>query len=270
MTTKMTHLPSKGLCRLTLLLSVCFLCAAIWSDGVTANFAEDFILYDSLSKWSLTLLLAAIGGSVQWLLQREQVGTWMTVTISAALVMFSEFVRPLGGKDHHMAAFLLFGLGGPLFLGAAAAVLLTWLSGKGQRAKLAAAVLALAVVCGAWFFWPRQVTERLDVDYDGTLLYWDGVSEEKSVTADQKAFLRGMEWAMTVPAFREQGWRSDRAFLARVSGEYVVVISRSDESGVYEYSGSLAEFDETKPKWTIFSDAALYQNLLVSTGNWPE
>lgn len=270
MAQKTTHLPSKGLCRLTLLLSVCFLCAAIWSDGVTANFAEDFILYDSLSKWSLTLLLAAIGGSVQWLMQREQVGTWMPVTISAALVVFSEFIWPLGETDHHMAAFLLFGLGAPLFLGAAAVVLLTWLSGKGKWVKLTAAVLTLSVACGAWFFWPRQVTERLDVDYDGTLLYWDGVSEQKTVTADQKEFLRDMEWAMTVPAFREQDWRSDRAFLARISDEYVVVISRSDESGVYAYSGSLEEFDETKPKWTIFSYAALYHNLLVSTGNWPE
>lgn len=270
MTEKTIHLPSKGLCRLTLILFVCFLCAAIWSDGVTANIAEDFILYDSLSKWSLTLLLAAIGGSVQWLLQREQVGTWMPVTVSAALVMFSEFISPLGGKDHHMEAFLLFGLGAPLFLGAAAAVLLTWLSEKGGRAKLLAAVLALIVVCAAWFFWPREVTERVEVDYDGTLLYWDGVSEQKTVTADEKAFLRDMKWAMTVPAFREQDWRSDRAFLARINDEYVVVISRNGESGVYEYSGSLEKFDQTKPKWTIFSYAALYHNLLVNTGNWPE
>ena len=270
MAQRTTHLPSKGLCRLTLILFVCFLCAAIWSDGITANLTEDFILYDSLSKWSLTLLMAAIGSSVQWLLQREQIGSWMPITISAALVVFSEFIWPLGETDHRMAAFLLFGLGGPLFLGAAAMVLLTWLSEKGKRVKLTAASLALVVVCAAWFFWPREVTERVEVDYDGTLLYWDGVSEQKTVTADEKDFLRDMEWAMTVPAFRESDWRSDRAFLARISDEHVVVIARNHASGVYEYSGSLEEFNQTKPKWTVFSYAALYHNLLVRTGNWPE
>lgn len=244
---------------------------ALW-DSCMRGTLEEIILYEEGSIWWLILGTALAVFLITWLplrLKGWQILCWIVLAVSGGALVYSEMLWSEGGWSQLGAGILWMGAF-PAYLGVLLTVLANISPFVSRRVKLVC--LAVVLTCGLLCLWfrPRPLTEKLTLDPDWSMCYYesDGTREMMKVK-DAEAFRSALRWCKVSPCYSGEDWDDERGIIARLNDEFVVVAPHGEQPYVYEYSGALEGFSGETVRWKILNYSALY-NELRQCGAWVE
>jgi len=239
--------------------------------GALASVWESILFYWRARDFFPPLMIAVIATFVQWHLHCSQAGRfqWLPLAIGLAGLVLSDILW-LCSNDYggHILAELLIRAAGPVCVGSITALALVWLKGQSRPAKYIAASLLLVALTGCLWSWPRPLTDRIDIRFDGKAAFYNETSMSAEVQLSREDLESLLFRADIYPCLKEQHWKGEWAMAVRLNEQYILMAPRDGISCIYEYSGDLAAFDLTRPVWAVHSKTLHYDGLMLYSTGW--
>lgn len=254
---------------LLMLPTLCYACGSLlWLDGAVGAGLERFLFHGNAGDYFLPLTLTVTAACIQWLLGycRNIKWLWLPLSSGAVCLVLADAMWLLGG--HRILATLLLDLAGPICAGSGIALTVLWLQDRSKPAKCATGCMALLLLTAAVWAWPRPLTDHIDIHFDGKAAFYNETSMSAAVQIPGDDFAALLHRAKIYPTFRAQHWKGEWVLTIRLNEQYVLLAPRDGTPCIYAYTGDMAAFDLTRPKWAVYSHTLHYENLMLHTTGW--
>lgn len=237
-------------------------------DGALSHSFETMLRYWQGRHFVTPLISALFFGFIQWILRTHKL-QWIPLAIGMTGLFLADLLTIYFYEQGiWIIAYILLNVAEPLCFGTIAALMILWLHKQGNSTKWIVAVIFLVLLVACIWAWPHTLTDRVTVNFDGNVGFYNGDSISAEIQMTTEDFNDLIRRSKVYPCFKEQPWKGDRAIIIRLSEQYVLVAPRGDDACIYEYSGSFDGFDLTHPRWIIFSYTLNYDNLMQHTTGW--
>ena len=132
------------------------------------------------------------------------------------------------------------------------------------KGKIVSAVLVLAFVAGAYFFWPEPLEEKIGVATpDGVFCYYDGETFTEKRVADNKQLKLVLSQINCTPCIFTPSFSED-CIVIRLNQDYVLLTERYKASYIFEYSGDIESFEPGNACFRVYRNKPLYISIKTS------
>ena len=225
----------------------------------TLKYSNDYIVF--------LLPVILLSFSLQfWLFNKHRWLSWLLPILSFVLITAAELFWIEGGWDRLESTFFWI-VGFPMVLGSCLAILSSALLKQNRSIQIAAVLIMVAVLLLGVIFWPRYLTEKIEIAPENRLLYFEPENNFEWMQEEGEKFTELLNGDKVSPCLSSPPWDNERGIMLRLDKNHILIAHQHDTPYIYEYAGELEEFDGGKPKWMVFGYPALYGELRMSA-NW--
>ena len=245
------------------LLVVCIL-LALPATGSSMQYHVGELLRYTNDYFFFLFPVLLIGFGVQLWLNRPKKyrwPAWILLCFAAAGLLLAEVIW-LGGGWNRLLTSFIWVVCFPLLLGSILAILFDFVRLQNRTVQIAATGLLAVVLIASTTFWPRPLSEKIDLMLDSRLLYFEPEGERDWMQArEEEELMRLVQWAKVTPCFSHPDWDAERGILLRLNAEYILLAPHNETPTIYEYAGELDRFAGGTPRWNVYGYPALYGEL---------